>query len=108
MEPGAKTTKDMSPIKHQQAWAKLTQRYLADLPQQLQAMRQCLDRGDLANLKQQAHRATGTSGTYRLDKISGQFSRLESLAHQDATRDIPALLDQLTVLVAEATERHVK
>ena len=108
MESDAKTEKTMSEIQRQQAWVKLTQRYLADLPQQLQAMRQCLDRGDLANLQRQAHRAKGTSGTYRLAKISEHFSRLESLALQDTVQDIPPLLDQLTALVAEATERCTK
>ena len=108
MEPSPKTTVNQSQIQQQQAWVKLTQRYLADLPQQLQAMRQCLDRGDLADLQRQAHRAKGTSGTYRLAKISEHFSRLESLALQDTVQDIPPLLDQLTALVAEATERVTK
>jgi HPt (histidine-containing phosphotransfer) domain-containing protein len=105
MEPSPKTTVNQSQIQQQQAWMKLTQRYLADLPQQLQAMRQCLDRGDLVNLQRQAHRAKGTSGTYRLAKIAEHFSRLESLVLQDTGQDIPPLLDQLTALVAEATER---
>ena len=108
MESDTNREKVISQTQHQQAWAKLTQRYLADLPQQILAMHLCLDQGDLAKLKQQAHRGKGTSATYRLDKISEQFSRLESLAHQDTMRDILPLLDQLTALVAEATERCVK
>ncbi len=105
MGSAKKTAEDRLQIQHRQGWVKLTQRYLADLPQQLQAMRECLDRGDLANLRQQAHRAKGTSGTYRLEKIAEQLARLENLAQQGAVQDIPLLLDQLAVLVAEAVVR---
>jgi HPt (histidine-containing phosphotransfer) domain-containing protein len=106
MERDTETTDDMSQVQRGQAWVELTQRYLADLPQQLRAMRECLDRGDLASLQQQAHRAKGTSGTYRLDKIAAQLAHLESLAQQDAVQDIPSLLDQLMALVAEAVRRY--
>ena len=91
----------MTQTQRQQAWDELTQRYLADLREQLLAMRECLDRGDLAVLKQHAHRNKGTSGTYRLDKIAEIFAHLESLAHEDTMRDIPSLLDQLTALVVK-------
>ena len=105
MEPDERTTKDMSHVRHRQAWVELTQRYLADLPRQLQAMRACLDRGDLAGLQQQAHRAKGTAGTYRLEKIAAQLARLEDRAHRDALQELPSLLDQLTALVAEDVKR---
>lgn len=106
MEPDTEITQGTSQIQRQQAWARLTQRYLADLPQQLQAMRECLDRGDLVGLQQQAHRAKGTSGTYRLDQIARQLALLESLAQQDAVQDIPPLLDQLMALVAATEKRY--
>ena len=105
MIPGDKTAKEMSQSQHRQGWTQLTQRYLADLPTQLQAMRGCLDQGDLAHLQRQAHRAKGTSGTYRLKRIAGEFALLEDLARRGAARDIPPHLDQLAVLVGEAVER---
>jgi HPt (histidine-containing phosphotransfer) domain-containing protein len=105
MDPDKQTSKGTSQIQGQQAWARLTQRYLADLPQQLKGIRQCLNRGDLTELQHQAHRAKGTSATYRLDEIAQQFARLERLAQQDAVHDIAPLLDQLTTLVAETARR---
>ncbi len=105
MIPGDKSAKEMSQSQHRQAWAKLTQCYLADLPKQLQAMRGCLDRGDLVQLQQQAHRAKGTSGTYRLERIAEEFALLEDLARRGATREIPPHLDRLAVLVGEAVSR---
>ena len=105
MIPGEKTEKEMSQCQHRQAWTKLTQRYLADLPKQLQAMRGCLDRGDLVQLQQQAHRAKGTSGTYRLERIAEEFALLEDLARRGAAREIPPHLDRLAVLVGEAESR---
>jgi HPt (histidine-containing phosphotransfer) domain-containing protein len=108
MESETNREKDISQAQHQQAWVLLTQRYLADLPQQLQAIRHCLDRGDLESLQQLVHRAKGTSGTYRLEKIAEQLAHLENLAQGESVQDIPSLLDQLAALVAEATERCVK
>ena len=105
MESNTDREKARSQAQHRKAWEELTQSYLADLPEQLQAMRLCLAQGDLANLKLQAHRAKGTSGTYRLKNISEQLARLESLALQDAAQDIAPLLDRLATLVDEATER---
>ncbi len=108
MESNPDREKARSQAQHRKAWAELTQCYLADLPEQLQAMRLCLAQGDLTNLKLQAHRAKGTSGTYRLKNISEQLARLESLALQGAVQDIAPLLDGLAALVAEATERVTK
>jgi HPt (histidine-containing phosphotransfer) domain-containing protein len=108
MESDGKKERAMSHAQHEQAWVTLTQRYLADLPQQVEAMRRCLDQGDLATLRKQAHRAKGTSGTYRLAQISEQLARLETLTHQDTVQDIPSLLDQLTASIAEAIERDTR
>jgi HPt (histidine-containing phosphotransfer) domain-containing protein len=106
MDSDANTEKAVSKAQREQARVELTQRYLADLPRQLQDMRRCLDQGDLATLQQQAHRVKGTSGTYGLDSIAEQFARVETLSHRDTVQAIPSLLDELTVLIAEATERY--
>jgi HPt (histidine-containing phosphotransfer) domain-containing protein len=108
MEPRPKPTINQATIQQQQAWVKLTLRYLADLPEQIAALGRCLDQGDLESLQQLAHRAKGTSGTYRLASLSEHFSHLENLAVQGDVQDIPPLLTQLSALVAEATERCMK
>lgn len=108
MEPNADKERAGSRDRRQRAWEELTRSYLADLPEQLQAIRLCLEQGDLAGLQQQAHRVKGTSGTYRLKEMSEQFALLEGLALQNAVQDIAPLIDRLEALVAETEERYAK
>jgi HPt (histidine-containing phosphotransfer) domain-containing protein len=114
MEFEQETTKASPPKQRSQAMMTLTRRYLADLPLQLAAMRDAWLSGDMTGLQQQAHRAKGTSATYRLDRLAAQFSRLEELARSESPPELTPLLDQLAALVSEADhalaqdgERHV-
>ncbi len=105
MESDRETT-EAYPVKpRSKALTELTQRYLADLPVQLAAMRRSAVSGDRDTLQREAHRAKGTSATFRLEKLAAQFARLEEqvCAHPEA--DLTPLLDHLGVLIAEAAHR---
>ena len=88
-----------------QAWARLTAKYLHDLPQQLAAIRSILEAKDYAAIKKQAHRIKGTSGTYHLDTISESVAQLERLADSKNSEAIGATINEVMRLVELETNR---
>jgi len=108
MESDQETTKASPPKQRSQAMVTLTRRYLADLPVQLAAMRDAWVSGDMTGLQQQAHRAKGTSATYRLNRLAAQFSRLEEMARSEPPPELTPLLDHLAALIAEAAHALVQ
>ncbi|MFC1760826.1 Hpt domain-containing protein [Planctomycetota bacterium] len=84
-----------------QAWSHLTQRYVEDLPQQLETIRSCLDYDDFDGIVRHAHRAKGTSATYRLEKIAAQFSALEKAAQARQAQRVLESVIHLAELVAQ-------
>jgi len=82
-----------------QAWARLTAKYLHDLPQQLAAIRSILQAKDYAAIKKQAHRIKGTSGTYHLDTIYKSVAQLERLADSKNPEAIGAAINKVMRLV---------
>lgn len=105
MESDRETTEAYPVKSRSKAMTELTRRYLADLPLQLAAMRDCATSGDRVALQRQAHRAKGTSATFRLEKLAAQFARLEAQACAHPEPDLGPLLDHLAVLIAEAAHR---
>jgi HPt (histidine-containing phosphotransfer) domain-containing protein len=89
----------------QQAWALLAAKYLHDLPQQLDGIRNILEVKDYASIKKQAHRIKGTSGTYHLDAISKSVARLESLADSQNPDAIVNTLDKVMRLIKLEAKR---
>jgi HPt (histidine-containing phosphotransfer) domain-containing protein len=81
-----------SALARQQAWTKLTSKYLRDLPQQLDGIRTVLGIKDYDAIKKCAHRIKGTSGTYHLETISRSTAQLERLAE---TRNPDAIVDSI-------------
>ncbi|MHC4616571.1 MAG: Hpt domain-containing protein [Planctomycetota bacterium] len=69
-----------STLDREQAWTRLAVEYLRDLPEQLDAIRNGLELKDYNTIKKQAHRIKGTSGTYRLERISRNVAKLEDSA----------------------------
>ncbi len=81
------------------AWARLTAKYLRDLPRQLDGIRDILELRDYGKVKTHAHRIKGTSGTYRLETISRGAERLERLAESRNPDKIAAGINNVKQLV---------
>jgi len=97
---------DSSPNQHptsrfdsDEAWIKLTAKYLRDLPQQLDGIRATLEIKDYRSIKKQAHRIKGTSGTYHLDTISKIAARMERLADRHNTSALVSAINKARRLV---------
>lgn len=87
------------------AWVRLTAEYLHDLPRQLDEIRVSLVARDYPAIKQYAHRAKGTSGTYHLDSIAKMFADLEQLTEKRNSDEIAATLSRIGSLVELETEK---
>lgn len=83
----------------QHTWEKLTTEYLRDLLLQLDGIRDMLEVKDYITIKRQAHRAKGTSATYRLDSISKNFARLEILADGQDSDAITNIINKTVRLI---------
>jgi HPt (histidine-containing phosphotransfer) domain-containing protein len=94
-----------STLDREQAWTRLTVEYLRELPQQLDAIRNGLDRKDYTTIKKQAHRIKGTSGTYRLESIAKSVAKLENLADNRNPDAISNGITRLMRLVELETKR---
>ena len=96
--------KVQSEHERKQAWAPLTLEYLGDLPRQLGEIRGSLAAGDYAAIKQYAHRARGTSGTYRLDSIASAFALLEHLADEGNLDELAVTISKIQRMIELETE----
>ena len=96
-----------STLEREQAWTRLAVEYLRDLPQQLDAIRNGLELKDYNTIKKQAHRIKGTSGTYRLERISRNVARLE---HSADCRNPDAIANDITKVkrLVELETRRLK
>ena len=83
----------------QRTWEKLTTEYLHDLPHQLDGIRDMLEVKDYTAIKHQAHRAKGTSATYRLNSISKNFAQLEILVESQNPDAITNTINEIMQLV---------
>jgi HPt (histidine-containing phosphotransfer) domain-containing protein len=83
----------------QQTWEELTTEYLHDLLHQLDGIRDMLEVKDYTTIKHQAHRAKGTSATYRLNSISKNFAQLEILADSQNPDTITNTINEIMQLV---------
>jgi HPt (histidine-containing phosphotransfer) domain-containing protein len=83
----------------QQTWEELTTEYLHDLLHQLDGIRDMLEVKDYTSIKHQAHRAKGTSATYRLNSISKNFAQLEILADSQNPDSITNTINEIMQLV---------
>ena len=92
-------------LKPRQGWARLTSEYLQDLPRQLSAIRAIVEIEDYAEIKKQAHRIKGTSGTYRLDGISKSAAQLELSADAQNPDKIATALNNIVSLVKMESNR---
>ena len=88
-----------------QAWAKLTLKYLRNLPQQLDEIRGILEIEDYPAIKKHAHRIKGTSGTYRLETISQAAAKLERSANSRDPDAVATTIKKVKRLVELATNR---
>jgi HPt (histidine-containing phosphotransfer) domain-containing protein len=79
--------------------------YLQDLPRQLNAIRAIVEIEDYAEIKKQAHRIKGTSGTYRLDTISKSAAQLEQSADAQNPDKIATALNNIVSLVEVESSR---
>lgn len=111
MENNAKTIDSPSNQRPQskpngdQAWAKLTLKYLHNLPQQLDEIRAILDVKDYPTIRKHAHRIKGTSGTYRLETISQAAAKLERSANSRDPDAIITTINKVEQLVELTTSR---
>jgi HPt (histidine-containing phosphotransfer) domain-containing protein len=104
--PGSSSSRQPpSSQNHERAWAELTTRYLNDLPHQLEGIRSILQLKDYDKVKDKAHRIKGTSGTYRLARISKSAARLERLADSRNPHTIAAAINKVMRLVELETKR---
>ena len=94
-----------SSLNSRRNWAKLTSKYLNDLPQQLDGISTVLQVKDYSTIKKQAHRIKGTSGTYHLDTISQSAARLERLADSQNSDAIANAINRVRRLVERETKR---
>lgn len=94
-----------SELKGHSTWAQLIAEYLNDLPRQLDGIRGMLEEKDYAAIKHHAHRAKGTSGTYRLRSISKHFAQLEILAESQNPEAIFAAVNEIMRLVEAEIKR---
>ncbi len=92
-------------LKPRQGWARLMSEYLQDLPRQLNAIRAIVEIEDYAEIKKQAHRIKGTSGTYRLDAISKSAAQLEQSADAQNPDKIATALNNIVSLVKMESSR---
>jgi len=92
-------------LKPRQGWARLMSEYLQDLPRQLNAIRAIVEIEDYAEIKKQAHRIKGTSGTYRLDAISKSAAQLEQSADAQNPDKIATALNNIVSLVEMESNR---
>ena len=84
---------------------RLTYDYLRDLPRQLREVAGLLEAQDYSGIKQVAHRAKGTSGTYGLTSIAEKFTQLEQLAESRDSEQIAGLVGATQHLIeTETTE----
>ncbi len=88
------------------AWAELTGKYLDELPRQLHEIVLLLEVEDYPAVKHHAHRAKGTSATYRLVSISEGFARMEHFADSRDAQAIAETVDGIMRMIrAEAGKR---
>jgi HPt (histidine-containing phosphotransfer) domain-containing protein len=92
-------------LKPGQGWARLMSEYLQDLPRQLNAIRAIVEIEDYTEIKKQAHRIKGTSGTYRLDAISKSAAQLEQSADAQNPDKIATALNNIVSLVKMESNR---
>jgi HPt (histidine-containing phosphotransfer) domain-containing protein len=98
--PDSRLNKQPQPKQNrQQTWEKLTTEYLHDLLHQLDGIRDMLEVKDYTSIKHQAHRAKGTSATYRLNSISKNFAQLEILADSQNPDTITNTINEIMQLV---------
>ena len=98
--PDSRSNKQPQPEQNrQQTWEKLTIEYLLDLLHQLDGIRDKLDVKDYTTIKHQAHRAKGTSATYRLSSISKNFAQIEILAENQNPESITNTINEIIRLV---------
>lgn len=88
-----------------QAWTRLATQYLRDLPHQLDRIRNTLKMKDYDEIKKDAHRIKGTSGTYQFDHISQSAAQLEHLAESRDSQAIAATINELMRLVDLETRK---
>lgn len=98
--PDSRSNKRLQPEhKRQQTWEELTTEYLYDLLHQLDGIRDMLEVKDYTTIKHQAHRAKGTSATYRLNSISKYFAQLEILVDSQNPDAITNTINEIMQLV---------
>jgi len=97
--------KPKSKLNIEQAWLQLTKKYLDDLPEQLEGIREILKTKDYATIKEQAHRIKGTSATYRLDSISKSIAQLERLAENQNSDAIVTAINKTKRLIVLENDR---
>ena len=91
----------------QQTWEKLTIDYLKDLLFELDGIRDMLEVKDYSAIKFQAHRAKGTSSTYRLNSISKNFAQLEIWAESQNPDAINNTIKEIMRLVELELNRAI-
>ena len=101
----ASKQKPKSKLNIEQAWLQLTIQYLADLPKQLEGIREILKTKDYAAIKEQAHRVKGTCATYRLDSISQTIAQLEDLAENRNSNAIVTAINKIKRLIDLENDR---
>lgn len=89
----------------QKAWVELTGKYLDDLPRQLGEIVSLLAAGDYVGISHHAHRAKGTSATYRLGSISEGFAQLEAEALSRDAHAIKGTVDKLMRMVHQEADK---
>ncbi len=87
------------------AWARLTAKYLTDLPRQLDSITRILELRDYKKIKTHAHRIKGTSGTYQLETISRGAERLERLADSRNPDRVGTAIKEVKRLIEMETTR---
>lgn len=92
-------------LNRQGIWMQLAVEYLHDLPRQLDGIRERVQKRDYPAIKHHAHRAKGTSATYRLNSISKNFAQLEFLAESQNPKGIVAVINEIMQLVESETKR---
>ena len=86
-------------------WSRLKQRYLQDLPEQLNGIKSTLETDDYSKIKKQAHRIKGTSGTYKLKNISQGVAQLEDHADNRNREAIVNIINKVMQLVEVETDK---
>ncbi|MBW8002266.1 MAG: Hpt domain-containing protein [Planctomycetes bacterium] len=86
-------------------WSMLKQKYLRDLPDQLNGIKSTLEADDYSKIKKQAHRIKGTSGTYKLKNISKGVAQLEGHADDRNREAIVNIIHKVMQLVEAETDK---